>query len=554
MYLKQALLVVVLLLTSTLSITIAVPNEASAAMNADGVADLVQKDRLISTADGLTDIALSNPAFRVAGSKGANQSADLILSELSSLGLDAWKEEFNSIIWDIASPATLSVDMDGNESTTDDIVHFSSFMAEAFSSPLTSNQSLPLEAIYLPVMNTRADWEWLSHIPLGIWDDLNLTGKIVVVPKEIRWNFAFETKLAQKIALEHPAGVVFAYGFEWDSFAVDMSQSSAGGMPLSRSGTYLHDNKVAVGSLNYSEGTRLFQIESEGNCTARMYLPSSVSQGKLANVVGVLPGTSDREVLVTAHYDSVMCPGYLDNAGGVAAMLETARCMVQAKQQGWNPACTVRFIAFTGEEMGLLGSGAYVSQHGKEMVNVKAVLNLDCLGGDNMLVSEPIDQADLQMTKIITREANRFGVPITASSGEGGSDHYAFQRPLNTIRDLNGLWGAQIPTNNLTVLADVVMLSSSPLTIFESEGGRVGLIHTMYDSPEQTRFTYWMDGDRFYSQSKVAVSCAAVLANEENGPVINEGIDPLPIVVIGFVAVSLILFATYYLEKRRRGK
>jgi hypothetical protein len=549
---KRALLVAIMVLSSTLTASLLSPQMSASGLGTDDVADLARMERTVSTAHSLASIAQSHPAYRVAGSQGANETADYILQELSGLGLDAWKESIPFQTWDLRAKATLSVDADGNDSTTGDIITFSSFLAESWSTPLTSNQSADVVVLPLPVMSTRADWEWLSFVPIGYWNDLNLTGKVVVVPREIRWNTVFEARFAHKVSVEKPLGVVFVYGFGWDSWAPDMSQSSSGGMPLSQTGDYLNANQIAAGSLNYSEGSHLLALGRAGNATARMYLPSMIASGNLTNVVAVLPGTTSKEVLVTAHYDSVMSAGYMDNAGGVAALLETARCMVEAKQQGWTPECTVRFIAFTGEEMFLMGSAVYVRQHSAEMANVKAVINLDCLGGEQLVVSRPVESAKLQMVKIVMREANRLGVDIAEYEGEGGSDHYSFQHPLDSILTLNNLWHTSISTNDLVYVPDAVMISSEPLTIFDSIDGNIGLIHTTLDRPDAV--PDYMNDTRFFEQTRVAISAVAVLAQDVEGPVIKEGIDATLFVVVGFVVVALIVILAYAsLRKQKKG-
>ncbi len=80
-------------------------------------------------------------------------------------------------------------------------------------------------------------------------------------------------------------------------------------------------------------------------------------QGRYKNVLALPRGTSKQPlVLIGAHYDTVPdCPGADDNASGLAVMLECAR--LNAKS-GMHPA--LGFIAFNGEEDGLLGSHDFV--------------------------------------------------------------------------------------------------------------------------------------------------------------------------------------------------
>jgi hypothetical protein len=99
------------------------------------------------------------------------------------------------------------------------------------------------------------------------------------------------------------------------------------------------------------------------------------------NVVGEIEGgeSSNEIVVVGAHLDSNdLGPGALDNAAGSAAVLETARAI---KALGLRPRRTIRFVLFTGEEEGMVGSIAYVERHREEMDRTVAALVMDIGAG-----------------------------------------------------------------------------------------------------------------------------------------------------------------------------
>jgi carboxypeptidase Q len=99
------------------------------------------------------------------------------------------------------------------------------------------------------------------------------------------------------------------------------------------------------------------------------------------NVVGEIEGgeTPNEIVVVGAHLDSNdLGPGALDNAAGSAAVLETARAI---KALGLRPRRTIRFVLFTGEEEGMVGSIAYVERHREEMDRTVAALVMDIGAG-----------------------------------------------------------------------------------------------------------------------------------------------------------------------------
>ena len=104
------------------------------------------------------------------------------------------------------------------------------------------------------------------------------------------------------------------------------------------------------------------------------------------NVLGLLPGTSDEVVMVTAHYDHVgeapqgddrIFNGANDNASGVAAMLSLAHALARAPTQARR---TIAFVAFCGEEHHFLGSTAFAAAPPFGLGKVVAMLNLEMLG------------------------------------------------------------------------------------------------------------------------------------------------------------------------------
>jgi hypothetical protein len=70
-------------------------------------------------------------------------------------------------------------------------------------------------------------------------------------------------------------------------------------------------------------------------------------------------------------------PGADDNASGAAALLEVAEAMATAKER---PKRSVVFLAFTGEELGLLGSLWFVKNPTCSLADVVAMVNLDMVG------------------------------------------------------------------------------------------------------------------------------------------------------------------------------
>jgi len=101
----------------------------------------------------------------------------------------------------------------------------------------------------------------------------------------------------------------------------------------------------------------------------------------LYNVIAEIPGTEkpDECVIVGGHIDSWDgASGAVDNGTGCATTLEAARLLVKA---GVKPKRTIRFMLWSGEEQGLLGSAGWIKKHKDELEKISAVLVHD--GGTN---------------------------------------------------------------------------------------------------------------------------------------------------------------------------
>ena len=110
------------------------------------------------------------------------------------------------------------------------------------------------------------------------------------------------------------------------------------------------------------------------------------------NVLAYLPGKTDEYVILGAHYDHLgrgdshslapsqigqIHPGADDNASGTAGVLELARLFAPLKGQLQRG---ILFANFAGEELGLLGSAAWVKNPTLPLDQVVAMLNMDMIG------------------------------------------------------------------------------------------------------------------------------------------------------------------------------
>ena len=93
------------------------------------------------------------------------------------------------------------------------------------------------------------------------------------------------------------------------------------------------------------------------------------------NVVAEIPGSGNDIVVVGAHFDSWdWAQGANDNGSGVAAVLEAARIL---RSMNIKPRATIRFVFFSGEEEGCLGSRAYLAAHKDELDRHRMFIVMD---------------------------------------------------------------------------------------------------------------------------------------------------------------------------------
>jgi hypothetical protein len=168
------------------------------------------------------------------------------------------------------------------------------------------------------------------------------------------------------------------------------------------------------------------------------------TRAEVKNVVAVLEGEgalANEVVIIGAHYDHVgrggpgsgaidpnnreIHNGADDNGSGTATLLEVARQLAAAEKK---PRRTIVFIAFTGEERGLIGSNHYTKSPLFELEDTVAMLNMDMVGRltDDKLIIEGVGTAS-EFTPLVDRLNERYGFQLTKKPGGfGPSDHAAF--------------------------------------------------------------------------------------------------------------------------------
>lgn len=165
-------------------------------------------------------------------------------------------------------------------------------------------------------------------------------------------------------------------------------------------------------------------------------------RSEVVNVIGTIEGVgphADETIVIGAHYDHVgrggsgsLAPGSTDvhngaddNASGTVALLELARRLGSAPQK---PARRLVFIAFTGEEMGLLGSAKYVKDPVFPLDRTVAMFNMDMVGrlqDEKLIVFGTGTSSRWEQRLKDLNTASKFELSFKPE-GYGPSDHSSF--------------------------------------------------------------------------------------------------------------------------------
>lgn len=185
------------------------------------------------------------------------------------------------------------------------------------------------------------------------------------------------------------------------------------------------------------------------------------------NVLGFVRGKvkPDELLVISAHYDHLgvqkgkVFNGADDNASGTSAIIEIAEAFAEAQRNGDGPERSILFIAFSGEEKGLLGSKFYTSNPEFPLETTVTNLNIDMIGRQDLKYSENPDYVYLigsdrlsQDLHELSEQVNndysklkldyRYNDPNDPNQYYRRSDHYNFaQYNIPIIFYFNGTHG-----------------------------------------------------------------------------------------------------------------
>lgn len=393
---------------------------------------------------------------RLTGTPECSEAASYIKSQFALFGLKPfpgteWMQHYDFIADMAAENAQLSVSANGKAVTASS----AQFHPAAFSGSGSFTGELVFAGYGISAPKLKYD----------DYENLDVSGKIVVVLRhhpeynnphsEFDEYASFRSKAA--VAKEKGArAIIFVNGplpkldddklpeFKYDrapsikDFGVVFVQRALFEEVLTRDGLTLERLQDSI-----SKGKKPLSFNLPGaNVSLNIKIKAVQHQGE--NVIGYLEGTDPelkkQLVIIGAHFDHLgmgtdgslyrgkdpmVHNGADDNASGTAGVLELAQKFAADKQN----KRSILFVCFSGEELGLLGSGFYVNNPYTSAENVAAMINLDMVGRLNEeknLIVYGTGTSTLWKT-LLDSLNTPFGFKLTKNDeGYGPSDHSSF--------------------------------------------------------------------------------------------------------------------------------
>ena len=254
--------------------------------------------------------------------------------------------------------------------------------------------------------------------------------------------------------------------------------SGAADAPLNDGARRIRSRHVDHDDLRLAEQYLVEALEPTGLSVRR--IPFRYGGAEHTNIEATLTGNEapDEIYLVTAHYDSTAsneagwdprsgdAPGADDDASGCALVLEAATVLAGADFRA-----TVRFVLFSAEEVGLVGSDEYAQEAANAGEDIRAVLSMDPVGNTGTVIPDNLfftfDATSLELAEHMEAVGARYriGYPVIIVPGDSSlikddrSDHQSFW-----ARGFHGLHGGTLPGATYHTLQDVAADVDYPFT------------------------------------------------------------------------------------------
>ena len=385
--------------------------------------DCKQKKTLKNLKRDIAYLASDELMGRATGTDGEKKSAEFIAKSFQSNGLtpkgeQGYFQKFSITTLRIADKKTI-FNLNGK-----DLTLYGEFYPLSYSSNTGSVGSAVADAGYGIVNKIRDDYKGVDAKDKVVFINLGSPDGIHPHSKFLAWH---GISIRVDEAIKHGAkGVVFYRSSE-------TVERPSGELSLT-----MKPSPIPVVYLDHVR-------ENASNLAfASITMQIMVDQDMGYNVIGYKDNGAKTTVVIGAHHDHLgqgqhgnslaenpneIHNGADDNASGTAALSALAKRLKKAKK--WNKQNNYLFIAFSGEEMGLLGSKYFVNNPTIDLSSVNYMLNMDMIGmlnADKVLIINGVGTSPVFYKSITSMNETMEGIGSVAlsTSGIGPSDHTSF--------------------------------------------------------------------------------------------------------------------------------
>src|SRR5438093_10076363 len=309
----------------------------------------------------------NNIGPRLSGSSQAAKAVEYVASELKAIGCEVQLEKLMVPHWVRGEETAELVQFPGQaENTTQKIVL----------TALGASVATPPEGLTTEVIAVKN------------FEELKSLGREKVGGKIVLFNYSFDKQMAAEGRAGEAYGEAVVYRSDGPSAAARQGAAacliqSVGGadyrLPHTGQTNYAIDApKIPAGAVTAEDADLIADLVRQGPVKMKLVLtPQQLPDVESYNVIGDIKGSEHPEqvVIVSGHLDSWdLGTGAIDDAAGVAVSMEVANLIQKLRLK---PKRTIRVVAWMNEENGSAGSKQYAKDHGKEISNHFAAMEID---------------------------------------------------------------------------------------------------------------------------------------------------------------------------------
>jgi N-acetylated-alpha-linked acidic dipeptidase len=326
--------------------------------------------RIPSSSGARASSQVINERYHYPGTPGDYRLAVYMRDAMRGFGLRAWIEAFPATVY---TPRILQLQL-----LTSPVVTFDLRDQKIAADPDGSrpDAGLPFNAgsgsgdVRAPVVyagrGLDADYATLTSAGVGV------RGRIVL----IRYGAEYRGNLAARAAAHDAAGVIF-YS--------DPKDDGSGRGGVYPNGPYRPAGAVQRGDVMGDDrqplhiptlpvtaitAQRLLAEMRGGSVTqvpVRLHVEIIARRMTLWNTIGEITGANPNQMVILGGHRDAWVYGVSDDGSGISTLLEVARGLGALHRRGWMPRRTIRIAGWDAEEIGELGSAAYVAMHRSEL-------------------------------------------------------------------------------------------------------------------------------------------------------------------------------------------